>query len=121
MAIQLRRGVYNNFDPAKLLPGEVAVVQSGDPNTRNGKAVYIATLSGEIKRFAFVEDVEEILYNITDSIAEEINEQVADNVTAAQNAADDAANSAEEAAQHVVTFSDPNSDGNIIVTVGGTA
>lgn len=77
MAIQLRRGVYNNFDPSKLLPGEVAVVQSGDPNTRNGKAVYIATLSGEIKRFAFVEDVEEIVYNITDGIAEEISEQIA--------------------------------------------
>lgn len=75
MAIQLRRGVYNNFDPSKLLPGEVAVVQSGDPNTRNGKAVYIATLSGEIKRFAFVEDVEEIVYNITEGI---VAQQLAD-------------------------------------------
>lgn len=89
MAIQLRRGVYNNFDPSKLLPGEVAVVQSGDPNTRNGKAVYIATLSGEIKRFAFVEDVEEIVYNVSDDIVEEINEQVADELSALQTGLND--------------------------------
>jgi len=119
MAIQLRRGNYTNFDPSKMRPGEVAVVQTGDPNTRSGKAMYIAPTSNEVKRVAFVDDVEEIVYNVTDDIAEEINDQVAENVSAAQTAANNAANSAQKASQYVVRFSDPNSDGNIVVTIGG--
>lgn len=118
MAIQLRRGNYTNFDPSKMRPGEVAVVQTGDPNTRSGKAMYIAPTSNEVKRVAFVDDVEEIVYNISEGIAEEINDQVAENVNAAQTAANDAANSAQAAAQHVTTFKDTNSDGNITITIG---
>ena len=32
MAVQTRRGAYENFDPSKLLAGEWATVLSGDPN-----------------------------------------------------------------------------------------
>ena len=111
MAIKHRRGQYSDFDPSKMVAGEVAVVQSGDPNTSSGKSMYIAPTSGSVKRLAFVEDVEEIVYNLTESIAQEINDEVADDVEAAQTAA-------REAARHVTHFTDANSDGNIVITIG---
>ncbi len=50
MAIQLRRGAYDGFDPAALLPGELAVVTSGDPGTQDGRAVYACVAAGDAKR-----------------------------------------------------------------------
>ena len=50
MAIQNRRGAYGNFDPTKMKPGEFAIVQSGDPNSTDGKAVYICTTTGVVRR-----------------------------------------------------------------------
>lgn len=50
MAIQNRRGAYENFDPEKMKPGEFAIVQSGDPNSTDGKAVYICTQTGIVRR-----------------------------------------------------------------------
>ena len=41
MAIQNRRGIYGDFDPDKMLPGEIAVVTEGDPNTGTGARVYV--------------------------------------------------------------------------------
>ena len=41
MAIKNRRGPYNKFDPTKLLPGEWAVVLSGDPHASDGLACYM--------------------------------------------------------------------------------
>lgn len=52
MAIQLRRGAYVNFDPTKMKPGEVGVVQSGDPIASDGKAAYVAFSAGDVKRLA---------------------------------------------------------------------
>ena len=52
MAIQNRRGAYSDFDPQKLVPGEWAVVQSGDPNSESGKAVYMAFDVGDVQRMA---------------------------------------------------------------------
>lgn len=57
MAIQNRRGQYTDFDPAKMVAGELAVVQSGDPNTSDGKAVYVAFQSGTSKRLATYDDI----------------------------------------------------------------
>lgn len=57
MAIQQRRGSYANFDKSKLIPGEPAVVLSGDPNATDGKAAYIAFGSGDVKRLATDEDL----------------------------------------------------------------
>ena len=52
MAIQNRRGNYTDFDPAKMKPGEIAVVQSNDPVAGDGKAVYMAFAAGDVKRMA---------------------------------------------------------------------
>lgn len=57
MAIQLRRGAYANFDPAKMLPAEVGVVTSGDPGTADGKAAYVAFAAGNVKKLATVDDI----------------------------------------------------------------
>ena len=61
MAIQLRRGAYSDLDPSSLLPGEVAIVLSGDPGlylpnvqegyiVGDGSAMYVCTSTGTIKR-----------------------------------------------------------------------
>jgi len=71
MAIQNRRGAYTNFDPTKMKPGEFAIVQSGDPNSTDGKAVYICTTTGTVIRL--VSTVELTDYN---SAAEAILEAV---------------------------------------------
>ena len=57
MAIQNRRGDYSDFDPAKMVPGEFAVVQNGDPDGTDGEAVYIAFQAGKVKRLATHDEV----------------------------------------------------------------
>ena len=56
MAIQNRRGNYADFDPAKMKPGEFAVVQTGDPNG-DGAAVYMAFAAGKAKRLATLDEL----------------------------------------------------------------
>lgn len=68
MAIQQRRGAYANFDPTKMLPGEPAVVQSGDPNTTDGKSAYVAFSAGDVKRLVFSDDLE----NAVEEVAEDL-------------------------------------------------
>lgn len=58
MAIRHRRGAYSDFDPTKMLGGEFAVIQSGDPNTTDGEAVYVSTASGTVKQLATHDDIE---------------------------------------------------------------
>ena len=57
MAIQNRRGSYSDFDPSKLKPGEYAVVQSGDPTSSDGKAVYLCVSAGNVKRLASLDEL----------------------------------------------------------------
>ena len=101
MAIQNRRGVYSNFTPSKMVPGEFAVVQSGDPNAANGQAVYIAFQSGQAKRLATHEDIQTEIASATQEVAAEISQRiedaVADDVQAAQTAASNASTSAQTA------------------------
>lgn len=67
MAIQMRRGDYLNFDPQKMKPGELAVVQTNDPEG-DGTALYFCTVAGTVKRLASYEDIVSMLYNIGDEI-----------------------------------------------------
>lgn len=66
MAIQLRRGSYSNLNPNNLLPGELAVVLSGDPNTDSGTALYICFSTGEVQRFTLSEETAEILETLSE-------------------------------------------------------
>lgn len=67
MAIQNRMGLYKDFNPEKLLPGEWAVVLSGDPKAADGTSVYMCFNAGKVKRMATYEDmVENINVSVED-------------------------------------------------------
>lgn len=57
MAIQMRRGSYDNFDKTKMLAGEWAVVQDDDPAAKDGTSVYMAFAAGDVKRMATYNDM----------------------------------------------------------------
>lgn len=61
MAIQNRRGVYADFDPTKLMPGEFAVVMEDDPDGTSGAALYMCFGNGVVKRLIGAEDIADIL------------------------------------------------------------
>lgn len=86
MAIQNRRGDYSDFDPQKLVPGEWAVVLSGDPNSERGKAVYMAFDVGDVERMATYEDMQENIESATSDVqaqfASELTQTIADANTA---------------------------------------
>lgn len=91
MAIQMRRGAYTNYDPTKLVPGEIAVVQSGDPIATDGKAVYIAITAGSAKRLILYDEAQGIIQNYvleqTQDIIDDIHEGVEADVQRAESAA----------------------------------
>ena len=90
MAIQNRRGIFDRFDPTKMLPGEFAVVVSGDPDTVDGRSVYICFSAGTTKRLATWEDMAGDLANAF----EELEAEFSSDMTAATNAATSAAQAA---------------------------
>lgn len=57
MAIQNRHGTYPYFDKGKMVVGEIAVVTGGDPNTADGKSVYMCFGSGDCQRFTTAEEL----------------------------------------------------------------
>lgn len=63
MAIQMRRGAYDDFDPTKMVAGEWAIVTSGDPNTASGRAVYHCFVAGQVERIASYVDAAQIIIN----------------------------------------------------------
>lgn len=77
MAIQHRRGAYNNFDPSKMTPAEFAIVVSDDPNVSDGKAVYIAFAAGSVKRLATVNDIQADLNEATEEATQRAEEAAA--------------------------------------------
>lgn len=82
MAIQMRRGAYLDFDPSRMLPGELAVVLSGDDTTDTGKGIYICFSAGDVQRLS---TYEEIVREINDAMADA--PEMAEMVTNAVNAA----------------------------------
>ncbi len=64
MAIQLRRGDYDDFDKTKMQEGELAVVTSSDPNTESGCSAYVSYASGDeskVKRLLQEGEIEKTL------------------------------------------------------------
>lgn len=68
MAIQMRRGMLKDFDPAKMLPGEWAV--SIDSDTQN-QIVWMCFAAGVVKRIGTYEDFERQIQEIVEGIKEE--------------------------------------------------
>lgn len=105
MAIQLRRGVYADFDPQKMKPAEVAVVQEDDPTSHDGKAVYVAISPGDVKRMAVLDELQDEVYNQIDTaISTATQAAVATATQAAAKSASEAASSAADAAASAQTL-----------------
>lgn len=109
MAIQNRRGAYADFDKSKMVAGEIAVVQSGDPNSTDGSAVYVATQAGNAKRLSTYEDMQNEIVNATSEIEQqlvtEFEQDIADDLAAAQQAVTDASTQAQAASTSASTAS----------------
>lgn len=119
MAIQNRRGAYANFDPTKLKPGEFAIVQSGDPNSSNGKAVYICTATGTVLRLVSELELSDL---VDEAMAEELATKV-DKVSGMGLSTNNYTNADKSklagitAGAKLVHYTDSNNDGNIVITL----
>jgi hypothetical protein len=120
MAIRNRHGIYDKFIPEKLVPGEFAFVRSGDPNAKDGKAIYASFDAGTTKRLATYEDMKENIAlaadDVVNEVAEELNaatDRANTSAVEAETAAMDATNAAEEAKHAIAGSKSPvyKSDG----------
>lgn len=105
MAIQMRRGAYEDFVPDKLVIGEWAMVISGDPNSADGKSIYAAFAPGDTKHMATYEDMVENIQAATTEVQEQFSAELTEKIAAAAQAAS-AANTAASAAQTAKTDAD---------------
>lgn len=102
MAIQMRRGAYVNFNPAKLMPGEWAVVVSGDSGAKDGKAAYICFAAGDVKRVATYEDMVDNVHDAVDQNNGAIIKEITDAANKASQQASGAASRADAAANQAL-------------------
>lgn len=86
MAIQMRRGAYSQFDPSKMVAGEIAFVTSGDPNSEDGQAIYCCFTAGTVKRFATYEDLKNYLNEATADVQTTLTENINSTITKANTA-----------------------------------
>lgn len=94
MAITMRHGPYNKFDPQKLRTAEIAVVTEGDPHASDGKAIYQCFSPGDVKRMTTYEDM---LDQIDEAGGEVIDNHIEEKVGVALKACEDATKAAQDA------------------------
>lgn len=70
--IKHRRGSYTDFDPTKMNAGEIALTTSDDPNSADGKAIYMGVGSGSVKRLATADSIEADIAEAIDSVTEQV-------------------------------------------------
>ena len=99
MAITMRHGTYNKFDPQKLRTGEIAVVTEGDPHASDGKAIYQCFSPGDVKRMATYEDMAD---QIEEAGGEVIDNHIDAKVGTALKACEDATKAAQDAAKGTI-------------------
>lgn len=87
MALVMRRGEYEDFDPAKMLPGEWAVVLADDPVVPDGKSAFICFGAGNVKRMATYEEMKGQFGDMTDAIIERLTQEVGAVIVVAESAA----------------------------------
>lgn len=93
MAIQNRRGNYEDFLPEKMLPAEWAIVLSGDPVVTDGKSAFICFSPGDVKRIATHNDMVAQFNSINANLIEKLTGDVTDAANSA-NVATSGANTA---------------------------
>lgn len=76
MAIQYRRGKWSDFDPAKLKPGEAALILLNDPASSDGKSVYFCFAAGNVKRMATYDDMKDDIENATSEIQSQYTQEI---------------------------------------------
>ena len=120
MAVQLRRGDYEDFDPQKMKPAGVGVVQHNDPNTSDGKAVYVAINPGDVKRLISDLEVSDLVESsMSDALATKVDKVEGrvlssnDYTTVEKNKLAGIATGATK-----MQYADSNSDGNIVISFG---
>lgn len=95
MAIQTRKGPKSDFDPNKMLPGEWA-------GTTDTKEVFYAFDSGDVKKMATYEDMQENIGSVTQDIINNLTEgvdQVIDQATTVIEVANKSTESAQQSTQ----------------------
>lgn len=112
MAIQVRRGAFENFNPAKLMPGEWAVVLSGDSDAKDGKAVYICFAAGDVKRMATYEDMVDNVHDAVDQNNGAIIKEITDAANKASQQASGAASRADAAANQALQIANSVAQGS---------
>lgn len=121
MAIQHRRGVYNRFDPTKLLPGEWAIVLNDDPTASDGRAAYICFAAGAVKRIATFEDMAQNIADANEQLIEQLTASVNTATTAATNATNAANTAASTANSAASTANNAASSAATAATAASTA
>lgn len=99
MAIKNRRGAYADFDPYKMVPGEWGVTTSGDPNSSDGKSVYMCFATGDVKRMATYDDMVENVDRATEEVQEKLTQDVREATSEANSATQKATQAATSANQ----------------------
>ena len=114
MAITMRIGTYDKFDPRKMVAGEYAVVTSGDPDTSDGKAIYMCFSPGDVKKLSTYEDFVAFQEAVKDEIADykELLETIGNTATEASSTAKKALKQASDNENEVSAF------GNVIDNFG---
>lgn len=70
MAITHRKGADKDFDPQKMLPGEIAITTDGT------RKVYAAFSAGDVKELASKEDVDQSITDGLEAIEEASNKAI---------------------------------------------
>lgn len=91
----MRRGEYAKLDASRLLPGEWAIVLSGDSAATDGRSVYVCFAAGATKKLVTVEDFASLLADSEPDAAKAI----VDAASAVIDAAEAARRSAESTRQ----------------------
>lgn len=110
----MRIGTYDKFDPRKMVAGEYAVVISGDPDTSDGKAIYMCFSPGDVKKLSTYEDFVAFQEAVKDEIADykELLETIGNTATEASSTAKKALKQASDNENEVSAF------GNVIDNFG---
>lgn len=93
MAIQCRRGNYEDFLPEKMSPAEWAIMLAGDPVVTDGKSAFICFSPGDVKRIATYNDMVAQFTAINADLIKKLTGDVTDAANAA-NVATSGANTA---------------------------
>lgn len=98
----MRRGEYAKLDASRLLPGEWAVVLSGDSAATDGRSVYVCFAAGATKKLVTVEDFGSLLADAEPEAAKAIVDAASaaiDSAEAARKSAESSRASAESTRQ----------------------